>query len=119
MQCPECRTELASSAKYCGCGWKRSSVNAPVLSERMPCEHEGCSLEANVKVRIGRNKSDPVRNLCHAHVRAEHNAMASAYCANLGLFGLEAKREWLSRKWPEMKVAKRMPEQREPGSDDE
>jgi len=109
MRCPDCRGELADTATYCGCGWKRKADAAPV-TPRPICVR--CPSTADVKIKV----NGIWLFLCHACDSKQRKMEADEYCKTHGLNTIEKQKAWLLQNKLTIKKIQR---QREPGDDDE
>ena len=116
MQCPECKSQLASAATYCGCGWKKPTKRYDDDdTPRCYCAHDGCPNRAAVKIETKTGWA----NLCHAHYSKHYADQANAKCATLKLTTTDQRREWCKaqlRKSPMFANLERL-YQTEPGED--
>ena len=101
MECPKCKTTLAESATYCGCGWKAPRTkDAPI--QHINCAYADCLKPAIMRERTATGWS----NLCHHHMTRHHHDRAEKYCASRGLMTTGQKRAYalnlLKRRIPEL-----------------
>src|SRR3990167_5430647 len=92
MQCPDCKSPLATNAKYCGCGWKLyGDRNTP--PPRTNCAHDGCGFHAMAKIKTPTGYA----NLCSVHYAKFFQDQAEKKCVELGLLTTAQCREWVKK----------------------
>lgn len=114
MQCPECKQEI-HNAPYCGCGWKRKSAEGQPEVTHIQCAHDGCMYNSRVRIRTETGWA----TLCDAHYSQHYLDSAKKYCASLGLFTTEQKRQWVREKARMLGNKMRPDYLREPGEDED
>lgn len=109
MRCPDCHGELADTANYCGCGWKRKA-DAALVVPRPQCVR--CPSNADVKIKI----NGEWLFLCHGCDSKRVKMEADEYCKLHGLETPAKQKAWILQNRLALKKIQR---QREPGDDDE
>jgi len=80
--CPRCSVDLPSGATSCVCGWKkRGSRPERKAREPVQCAHDGCAIDATIRMRLPTGWG----SVCRPHAERHWQEEADDFCTHMDL----------------------------------